>query len=137
VKLKTCLVPLVALAALANYFADAGKAELLSITCRGYISDQIDNGIWLPTGGGNGHAGIVAGFLTSRSGRGVVTATEQDRRTQIDARLETSRAIKPGETVELDAFFIGCFDDFQQGKKAWADALAKKQATDRSRSAAK
>ena len=56
----------------------------------------------------------------------MVFAEEKDKQLQIEAQLEHGRlTVKPGETVDLDTFAIGYFDDVRVGLEAWADAVAK------------
>ncbi len=89
---------------------------------------QIGSYMWLAAADPTTRNGIVAGFLSTERGSGVVFAEEKDKQLQIEAQLEHGRlTVKSGETVELDTFAIGYFDDVRVGMEAWADAVAKKQ----------
>ena len=109
----------------------SSSADQLKILGTGGLSKpgkQIGSYMWLAAAEPQSRNGIVAGFLSTERGSGVVFTEEKDGQLQIDAQLEHGRlTIKPGETVELETFAIGYFDDVRVGLEAWADAVAKRQ----------
>ena len=105
------------------------STEKLKILGTGGLSKpgkRIGSYMWLAAADPETRHGIVAGFLKSDRGSGVVFAEEKETQLQIDAQLEHGRlTVKPGETANLDTFAIGYFDDVRMGMEAWADAVAK------------
>jgi hypothetical protein len=108
----------------------SGKSSSLKILGSGGLTKpgkRIGSYMWLTAADPETRNGIVAGFLTTERGSGVVFAEEKDQQLQIDAQLEHGRlTVKPDETVVLDTFVIGYFDDVRVGMEAWADAVAAK-----------
>jgi len=106
-------------------------ADQLKILGTGGLSapgKQIGSYMWLAAADPESRNGIVAGFLSTERGSGVVFAEEKDKQIQIDTLLEHGRlTIKPGKSVELETLLIGYFDDVRVGMEAWADAVAKHQ----------
>ena len=87
---------------------------------------RIGSYMWLAAADPESRKGIVAGYLTTERGSGVVFAEEKDKQLQLEAQLDHGRlTVKPGETVRLDTFVIGYFDDVRVGLEAWADAVAR------------
>ncbi|MEI8371724.1 MAG: glycoside hydrolase family 36 protein [Planctomycetota bacterium] len=88
---------------------------------------QIGSYMWLAAAEPKSRNGIVAGFLTTQRGSGVVFAEAKEKQLQIKAQLEHGRlTVKPGEMVELETFAIGYFDDVRLGLEAWADEVARR-----------
>ena len=106
-------------------------ADQLKILGTGGLSNpgnRVGSYMWLAAAGPESRQGIVAGFLTTERGSGVVFAEEKDKQLEIEAQLEHGRlTVKPGETVELEPFVIGYFDDVRAGLEAWADEVAHRQ----------
>lgn len=70
--------------------------------------------------------GIVAGWLTSDRGSGVVLSELNNSRLHLNAQIDYGKLrIKPNQTETLETFAIGSFDDARLGLEAWADAVAK------------
>lgn len=67
--------------------------------------------------------GVVAGWLTSDRGSGVVLT---DSNLRVNAQIDYGKLrIKPHQTEPLETFAVGYFDDARLGLEAWADAVAK------------
>ena len=87
--------------------------------------------MWLAAAEAKGRGGIVAGFLESKRGSGVIFADRRDGQLQFDAELEFGRmtiaprvAIEPDTDVFFETFVIGYFDDVCDGLEAWANEVA-------------
>ena len=82
--------------------------------------------MWLAAADPQSRNGIVAGWVTTDRGSGIVFAEEKEKHLEIDAQLEYGRmTLKPGDEAESELFAIGYFDDVRVGMEAWADAVAK------------
>jgi len=108
-----------------------GTSEKMKILGTGGLStpgEKIGSYMWLAAADPESRSGIVAGFLSTDRGSGVVFAEENDKQLHIDAQLEHGRlTVKPGETVELETLLIGYFDDVRVGMEDWANAVAQHQ----------
>ena len=70
--------------------------------------------------------GIVAGWITSDRGSGVVFSDLKAGKLGVDAQIDYGKLrIKPGKTEALETFAVGYFDDARLGLEAWADAVAR------------
>ena len=70
--------------------------------------------------------GIVAGWLTSDRGSGVVFSELKNGKIFVQAQIDYGKLhVKPGQTETLETFAVGYFDDARFGLEAWADAVAK------------
>jgi len=81
--------------------------------------------IWLAVADPQRRNGVVSGWITVDRGSGVIF-NSADSRVQLDARLDYGRLrILPGQTVPLETFAIGYFDDARLGLETWADTVAR------------
>jgi len=70
--------------------------------------------------------GVVAGWLTSDRGSGVVFSKVEGDQVQFDARLDYGRLrLAAGESAELETFAVGIFEDARLGQERFADAIAR------------
>jgi hypothetical protein len=82
--------------------------------------------MWLAAANPESRNGIVAGFVATDHGSGVVFGEEKDKQLQIEAQAEYGRlTIKYGHSLTSEAFAIGYFDDVRDGLEAWANEVAK------------
>jgi hypothetical protein len=106
-------------------------ADQLKIVGTGGLSKpgkRIGSYMWLAAAEPESRNGIVAGWVTTARGSGIVFAERKDKNLEIDAQLEYGHLrIRPDETVRSECFAIGYFDDVRAGLEAWADAVAKQQ----------
>ncbi len=81
--------------------------------------------MWLAAAEPEGRGGLVAGFVSTDRGSGVVFAGETDHQLRIDAQIEYGRLLlKPEERSQTENFVVGYFDDVRDGLEAWADKVA-------------
>lgn len=79
--------------------------------------------MWTAIADPEARKGIVAGWLTSDRGSGVVFT---DSKLHVDAQIDYGKLrIKPNQTETLETFAVGYFDDARLGLEAWADAVVK------------
>jgi hypothetical protein len=70
--------------------------------------------------------GVVAGWVTQKKGSGAVFSSVNEGKVEFKAQTEHGHLIlKPGESVALDIFAIGHFQDARLGEEAFASAVAK------------
>ncbi len=70
--------------------------------------------------------GIVAGWLSSKRGSGIVLAQPDKKGLKITAKVEYGRLrLSPGQKEKGELFVIGYFDDALYGLEQYADAIAK------------
>ena len=70
--------------------------------------------------------GVVAGWLTSDRGGGVVFSELKNGKIFVQSQIDYGKLhVKPGQTESLETFAVGYFDDARFGLEAWADAVAK------------
>ena len=70
--------------------------------------------------------GVVTGWLTQNRGSGVIFSDLQDGTPVLDGQLDFGRLeIPPGESVPLETFLVGRFQDARLGLEAYADAVAR------------
>ena len=82
--------------------------------------------MWLAVAQPDNPGGVVAGFVSSDRGSGVVFADTTDNPLQIDAQIEYGRLLlKPEERCGAENFVIGYFDDVRDGMEAWADEVVR------------
>jgi hypothetical protein len=86
---------------------------------------QIGSYMWLAAAEPDSRKGIVAGWITSERGSGVVFAEMKDRHLEIDAQAGYGRlSLKPKSVAYSEVFAIGYFNDVRVGLEAWADLVA-------------
>ena len=70
--------------------------------------------------------GLVAGWITSDRGSGVVLPGMRDGKLRVEAQIDYGKLrIPPNHTETLETFAVGYFDDARLGLEAWADTVAK------------
>jgi hypothetical protein len=70
--------------------------------------------------------GLVASFLTSNRGSGVIFSSIKDNKPTIDVRLDYGALqIKPDEKAKSEVFALGYFDDARKGLEKYAENVAK------------
>ena len=71
--------------------------------------------------------GIVAGFLTTERAAVWSSPNKKTSNSNRGPARHGRLTVKPGETVQLETFVIGYFDDVRAGLEAWADEVANRQ----------
>jgi len=109
---------------------DLGKsAEFLKVLGTGGLKSPADKPgsyMWMTVADPETRGGVVAGWLTTDRGSGVVLAGVESTQVQLDAQIDYGRLrLAPGQTETLETFAIGWFDDVRLGIEVWADAAAK------------
>ena len=70
--------------------------------------------------------GVVAGWVTTERGSGIVRMDVADGTIRLLPHVDYGRlALAPGETIDLETFAVGLFDDARLGLEAYADAVAR------------
>jgi hypothetical protein len=70
--------------------------------------------------------GVVAGWVTTDRGSGVVRLETADNAVRLLPHADYGRlALEPGQSETLETFAVGLFDDARLGLEAYADAVAK------------
>jgi len=70
--------------------------------------------------------GVVAGWVTTERGSGIVRMDVADGTVRLLPHVDYGRlALAPGETIDLETFAVGLFDDARLGLEAYADAVAR------------
>ena len=91
-------------------------------------ADKPGSYMWMAAADPPSRRGVVAGWLTTDRGSGVVSAAVENGQLQLNAHLDYGRLrLAPGQTEPLETLAIGWFDDVRLGLEAWADAVAKVQ----------
>ena len=109
-------------------FATPNSLKLLGTGGLESPAKQVGSYMWLTVAKPECNNGIVAGFVTTGRGSGVIFAEQKDTRLQIDAHLEYGHLTVPpskSKPTSLETFVIGYFDDVRDGLEAWADDVAK------------
>ena len=89
-------------------------------------ADKPGSYMWMAVADPQTRRGVVAGWLSTDRGSGVVSAGVEGEKVQLDAQLDYGRLrLAPGQTETLETFAIGWFDDVRLGLEAWAGAAAK------------
>ncbi len=109
---------------------DLGKpAEAVKVLGTGGLQSPADKPgsyMWMTVADPQTRCGVVAGWLSTDRGSGVVLAGAENGQVQLDAQLDLGcLRLGPGKTETLETFAIGWFDDVRLGLEAWADAVAK------------
>ena len=109
---------------------DLGKpAESLKVLGTGGLASPADKPgsyMWMAVADPQTRSGVVAGWLSTDRGSGVVSAGVEGEKVQLDAQLDYGRLrLAPGQTETLETLAIGWFDDVRLGLEAWAGAVAK------------
>ncbi len=82
--------------------------------------------MWVAIANPQTRNGIVAAWLTSYRGSGVLFPELKDGTLRVDAQIDYGKLrVKPGQTENLETFALGYFADARFGLEAWADAVAK------------
>ncbi len=88
--------------------------------------DKPGSYMWMAVADPQTRRGVVAGWLSTDRGSGVVSVGVEGEKVQLDAQLDFGRLrLAPGQTETLETFAIGWFDDVRLGLEAWASAVAK------------
>jgi hypothetical protein len=70
--------------------------------------------------------GVVAGWLTTDRGSGVIFSDVPKDRVRFKAQTDYGHLrLEPGETAKLETLAIGCFDDARIGQELYAEAIAR------------
>ncbi len=109
---------------------DLGKpAESLKVLGTGGLKSPADKPgsyMWMTVADPQTRSGVVAGWLSTDRGSGVVLTGVENNQVQLDAQIDYGRLrLAPGQTETLETFAIGWFDDVRLGLEAWAGAVAK------------
>ncbi len=93
---------------------------------------RVGSYMWLTVAEPHRRSGIVAGFVTTDRGSGVLFAEDKDGQLELDAQVDLGqRTIAPrvpdgpDTDVVLESFVIGYFDDVRDGLEAWANDVAR------------
>lgn len=82
--------------------------------------------MWAAVAEPGSRKGVVAAWLTTARGSGIVTAGGKGKSTPLRAHLDYGRLpLQPGQAEALELLAIGAFDDARLGLEAWADLTAK------------
>lgn len=92
------------------------------------VADSPGSYMWLAVADPLSRAGIVAGWLTSERGSGIVSVAREGESVRLGARLDYGMLrIEPGETATLETLAVGRFADARLGLEQYADAVARVQ----------
>ncbi|MEO7145768.1 MAG: hypothetical protein ABI165_19920, partial [Bryobacteraceae bacterium] len=70
--------------------------------------------------------GVVAGWITSNRGGGVVFPGVREGRVRMEAEIDYGKLLlRPGQSAALETFALGYFSDARFGLEAWADTVAR------------
>jgi hypothetical protein len=82
--------------------------------------------MWLAVADPQNRSGVVAGWLTSERGSGVVFTGVDQGRVRLDAQIDYGRLrLAAGQSETLETFALGCFEEARTGLEGWADAVAR------------
>jgi hypothetical protein len=88
--------------------------------------NKIGSYMWMAVAEREPRSGVVAGFIATNQGSGVVFTELKGSQVEIDAQLQYGKlVVKPKEVFTGEKFVIGYFDDVRDGLEAWADEVAK------------
>jgi len=103
-------------------------AELNSLGTGGLLPPEKNPGsyMWTAVADKNARKGIVAGWITTDRGSGIVRMAVTNEVISLLPHLDYGRLLlKAGQSETMETLAIGCFDDARLGLEAYADALAK------------
>jgi hypothetical protein len=106
----------------------APAAELTSLGTAGLLSPDKNPGsyMWLAVAEPSSRRGVVAGWLTSHRGSGIVFSSVDQGQLQLAAQIDYGQLrLEPGHDETLETLAVGYFADARLGLEAWADAVAK------------
>lgn len=82
--------------------------------------------MWMAVAEPGSRRGVVAGWITSDRGSGVVFAEETGGAVRLAGQIDYGRLrMAPGADETLETLAVGFFSDARLGMEAWADAVAK------------
>ena len=82
--------------------------------------------MWLAAADPQTRHGIVAGFISTDRGSGVVYGQKTNKELEIGAEAQCGRlTLQPEKSAEPEIFVIGYFDDVRDGLESWADLVDK------------
>jgi hypothetical protein len=104
----------------------AGRLRTLGTGGLHEVAKSPGSYMWLALADPKSRKGVVAGWLTTARGSGVVFAGTEGERVRLDAQIDYGRLQLPaGRSETLETFALGYFDDARLGLESWADAVAK------------
>lgn len=114
----------------ADFAVDLGKpAEALRVLgTAGLATGDTAPGsyMWLAAADPVTRAGVVAGWVSSDRGSGVLLPRVEAGRLRVRAQIDYGRLqLGPGHTEGAETLAVGFFDDARLGLEAWADAVAR------------
>jgi hypothetical protein len=108
----------------AGMFNDRGR--ILGCDGLSQVSKPRASFLFLALTTGTNREGLVAGWLGSERGSGIVFSKLENRELLISARLEFGHLrLDPGQNYESEPFVLGRFDDCLDGLELYANAIAK------------
>ncbi len=82
--------------------------------------------MWLALADPQSRSGVVAGWLTTERGSGVLLAESIDKGVRFSPQIDFGKLrLQSGQNENLETLAVGCFDDARVGLEAWADAVAR------------
>jgi hypothetical protein len=82
--------------------------------------------MWLAVADPKSRKGVVAGWLTTERGSGVVFPSVQRDQVRLDGQIDYGALRLPaGASEVLETFALGYFDDARLGLEGWADEVAR------------
>lgn len=114
----------------ATFRVDLGKplSELRALGTGGLqpVEKGVGSYMWLTVAEPATRHGVVAGWITSDRGSGVLVPSADGEAAQVAAHIDYGRLqLAPGATEDLETLALGYFDDARLGLEAYADAIAK------------
>jgi Melibiase len=113
-----------------TFTADLGKpAEDLRLFGTGGLtatSKPVGSYMWQALAEPRSRAGVVAGWLTTERGSGVMLAETVQKAVRFSPQIDYGKLrLQPGQKENLEILAIGHFNDARLGLEAWADAVAR------------
>ncbi len=102
--------------------------DLSSLGTGGLLPPEKNPGsyMWSAVADKSGRRGVVAGWITTDRGSGIVRMAVTDQVISLLPHLDYGRLLlRAGQSEPLERLALGCFDDARLGLEAYADALAK------------
>lgn len=82
--------------------------------------------MWLAVAEPKSRSGVVAGWITSNRGSGVIFAGKSGQLVRLEAQIDYGNLrLVPGSTTELETLALGYFEDTRFGLEAWAETVAR------------
>jgi hypothetical protein len=104
----------------------AGRLKVLGTGGLSSAAKEPGSYMWLAATEPISRKGVVAGFLTTARGSGLVFARIDQNRVRLDAQIDYGRLrLAAGKSETLETFAVGYFDDARLGLERWADAVAR------------